>query len=252
MVIRRDGGAGAPSKAAPPKIAKPQSSWASVTSAANAKGRENKIARGAAQISGGGQPVAPGSRNAQPQTGGGSPIQSFSSIPQIQSSSAPMTPPAPSVEDYQASDSILTAALGALDRALKDYGAQWDSDVSNYERDYGQGLSDLGWQDRDAQTAGDQMGWNWDDILTSSGRAYQNQMGDFANRGMLQSQGYADALQSLERSLNDQRTAMGTARTDYLGDMNRQKTENQNQDTLARQQARAESTARRAAQYGIV
>lgn len=166
--------------------------------------------------------------------------------------SAPMpsiTPPAE--EDYFASDQILTAALGALDRALKDYNSQYDTDVSNYDRDYNEGLGNLGWKDQDPGEAVN-LGWDWNDLLTSSGRAYQNQSNDFANRGMLQSQGYLDAQRLLERSLNDQRGAMETGRTDFMGDMGRRKAEFTNQDTLARQQARAESAARRAAEYGIV
>jgi hypothetical protein len=158
---------------------------------------------------------------------------------------------APSEEDYFASDQMLTAALGALDRALKDYESQYTTDVGNYDRDYNEGLRNLGWRDQDPgepQT----MGWDWNDILSSSGRAYQNQTNDFANRGMLQSQGYLDAQRLLERSLNDQRGAMETGRTDFMGDMGRRKAEFTNQDTLARQQARAESAARRAAEYGIV
>jgi len=166
--------------------------------------------------------------------------------------SAPaVEPPVPSVEEYQATDSILTAALAALDRALKDYNTQYEADIQTYDRDYNQALGNLGWRDLDPGDAVN-MGWDWNDILTSSGRAYQNQLNDFANRGMLQSQAYADALQTLNRSLNDQRTAMDTARSDFLADMNRKKTEFMNQDTLARQQARAESTNRRAAQYGII
>jgi hypothetical protein len=45
---------------------------------------------------------------------------------------------------------------------------------------------------------------------------------------------------------------METGRKDFQGEMGRKKNEFTNQDTLARQQARAESTGRRAAEYGIV
>jgi hypothetical protein len=160
-------------------------------------------------------------------------------------------PPPPSVEEYQAKDAILAAALGALDKAMADYNAQYDADLKNYDRDYNEGLGNLGWQDLDK---GDpiSMGWNWNDLLTSSGKAYQSQLNDFANRGMLQSQGYADALALLERSLNDQKGAMDTARGDFRNEKDRGKSEFSNQDTLARQQARAESTSRRAAEYGVV
>lgn len=159
--------------------------------------------------------------------------------------------PVPSIGDYEANDSILTAALAALDRAMKDYESQATADTENYERDYSQGLNNLGWRDPDDGIEGN-FGWDWNDVLTSSGRAYQNQNNDFASRGMLQSQGYLDAQAMLDRSLNDQRTAMETGRTDFLSDLGRKKTEFQNQDTLARQQARAEAAARRAAEYGIV
>lgn len=159
--------------------------------------------------------------------------------------------PVPSIGDYEANDQILTAALGALDRAMKDYEAQYATDTANYDRDFNEGQRNLGWRDLDAGEPVS-MGWDWNDVLSSSGRAYQNQVNDFANRGMLQSQGYLDAQSLLERSLNDQKGAMESARTDFMGDLGRRRSEFQNQDTLARQQARAEAASRRAAEYGIV
>lgn len=158
---------------------------------------------------------------------------------------------APTEGEYQAQDAILAAALGALDRAMSDYNAQYDADLQTYDRDYNKGLGNLGFRDLDPGDAVN-MGWDWNDVLTSSGAAYQNQLNDFANRGALQSSGYADALAALTRSLNDQKGAMDTGRSDFLSDKARGKNEFVNQDTLARQQARAESTARRGAQYGIV
>lgn len=157
----------------------------------------------------------------------------------------------PSDEDYAANDQILIAALGALDRAMKDYEAQYKVDVDTYDRDYNRGLGDLGFRDLDP-TEAQNMGWDWNDVLTASGRAFKNTNEDFANRGMLQSSGYADALQLLERSLNDQKVGMDTARGDFMGDIGRRRSEFKNQDTLARQQARAESAARKASEYGIV
>ena len=89
------------------------------------------------------------------------------------------------------------------------------------------------------------------DQLTAAGRAYQSQLNDFASRGMLQSQGYADANSDLQRLMNDQYGQMATNKTNFMTGMERALSNYKGENTSSQQAARAEAIARRAAQYGL-
>lgn len=156
----------------------------------------------------------------------------------------PPAPAPPSIEDYLKGDSAYQTQLSALQGALARYLSDDTKQRGDYQVDYGRSLKDLGYDEGTKQ-------WNWNDTLTASGRGYQNQLNDFAARGMLQSQGYADAYSELVRMLNDQYNGVSTARTNFLSDMDRQKANYNAENTSSQQAARAEAIARRAAQYGL-
>ena len=160
------------------------------------------------------------------------------------SSVAPPVVTPPSEEDYLAGDSGYTTQLSALQSALQRYIADSDFQRKNYETDYGKSLRDLGYDEG-------KKAWNWTDQLTASGRGYQNQLNDFGARGMLQSSGYADAFNELQRMLNQQYDSLSNAKTTYMTDLDNQIANYKGENTSSQQAARAEALARRAAQYGV-
>lgn len=165
---------------------------------------------------------------------------------------------APSEEDYLKGDSAYQAQLSALQKALADFSADNTAQQGKYQTSYDDSLRGLGWQNGmadDPMTADvdetTQGGWNFNDQNTAAGRSYQNQLNDFAGRGMLQSSGYGTALDGLTRSLNDQHSSMDTAKQSFFDDLARQLSTETNQNTMSTQQAKADAIARRAAQYGL-
>lgn len=156
---------------------------------------------------------------------------------------APVVTP-PSEEDYLAGDSGYTTQLSALQSALQRYMADGDFQRKNYQTDYGKSLRDLGYDEGN-------KAWNWTDQLTASGRGYQNQLNDFGARGMLQSSGYADAFNELQRMLGQQYDSLSSAKTNYMTDLDNQLANYKGENTSSQQAARAEALARRAAQYGV-
>ena len=177
----------------------------------------------------------------------------YSAGPYINSSpgydSAPAPAPAPAVvvpseEDYLAGDSAYQTQFASLKAALERYKADQQLETSKYNTDYTTSLRDLGYDEGTKQ-------WNWTDQLTAAGRAYQSQLNDFASRGMLQSQGYADANSDLQRLMTDQYGQMATNKTNFMTGMERALSNYKGENTSSQQAARAEAIARRAAQYGL-
>ena len=183
------------------------------------------------------------SRSSNPG-GYSSPISSFGAP-------APSAPAAPTEQDYLAGDSTYQATIAALAKQLQNFNADISSQRGNRKLDYDKSLKDLGYVAPDPNARGAGPSWNWNDTLTASGRANQNQLNDFAARGMLQSSGYADSLQDLTRSLTDQYTGIDQANTQFNTDLDRQTARAKDENTSASQAARAEAIMRRAAQYGF-
>ena len=68
---------------------------------------------------------------------------------------------------------------------------------------------------------------------------------------MLQSSGYADAFNELQRLLGQQYDALSGARTNFMTDLDNQTANYRAENTANAQAARAEALQRRAAQYGL-
>ena len=151
---------------------------------------------------------------------------------------------APSEEDYLGGDAGYLAQSSALTSALQRFLADADFQRKNYDTDYNRSLRDLGYDEG-------KKSWNWNDKLTASGRGNQNQLDDFASRGMLQSQGYADAFQELQRMLGQQYDGMKTARGTFNTDLDNQIANYKAENTSSSQAARAEALQRRAMQFGL-
>jgi hypothetical protein len=188
----------------------------------------------------GGYSAAPASASAAPFGGGGGDYYGGG----YDGGGMAPTVSAPSEEDYLAGDSGYQTQISALKSALQRYLADSEFQKSNYMTDYNRSLRDLGYNEGDKQ-------WNWNDPLTASGKGYQNQLNDFASRGMLQSQGYADAYQELVRMLNQQYDAMSGNKTTFMNDLDRQIANYKGENTSNQQAARAEALARRSAQYSL-
>lgn len=171
----------------------------------------------------------------------------------------PVAPPKPKVtqENFLAGDESLKIQQAALMKALQDYTANNSADVSKYNLDYSKAIDNLGWRapvadDPKTTDINESMAgaWNLDDENKASGRAYQNQLNDFAGRGTLQSSLYKEALDGLMRSLNDQLGGIDTAKTNFESDKARELSTYTNENTNARNLARSDAIARWAALYG--
>jgi hypothetical protein len=165
---------------------------------------------------------------------------------------APAEPAAPKINpevDYLKEAGFMAQA-SALDKALQEFQSQDKAERGRYDIDYKKGLGDLGYRDEniDDNIAGQ---WDWNDVLTASGRGYQQNTNDFAARGMLQSQGYFDSLKNLERSLEDQRGAMGTARQNFGKERDEGMATYVNQDKASRDAARIAAIERLSSSLGL-
>ena len=179
-----------------------------------------------------------------PAPGGYSAGPSLTSAPMVSDPAPAPEVAVPSEENYLAGDSSYQTQFAALKAALERYQADQQLETSKYNTDYTTSLRDLGYDEGTKQ-------WNWTDQLTAAGRAYQSQLNDFASRGMLQSQGYADANSDLQRLMTDQYGQMATNKTNFMTGMERSLANYQGENTSSQQAARAEAIARRAAQYGL-
>lgn len=183
---------------------------------------------------GGGGYSAPSYGSSAPIT---SSVSGTSAVPAVEPTPAPKPV---SDEDWLAGDSTYQAALAALKKTLAGYQGQYDTSKTNYDTDYNSSLKNLGWN----QDAGS---WNQDDTNTAYGRSFENQLNDFAARDMLQSSFYGDALNDMLRQFNDQKSDLSTGRARYMTDLGNTLAQQKNENDLAKQQARAESIARKAA-----
>lgn len=158
------------------------------------------------------------------------------------------TPKTPSEADYLKGDSTYQATVSALAKQLSNFTTDINAQEANYDIDFNKAVQELGYI---PGVDGGANAWNWDDQLTASGRSYQQLLNDFASRGMLQSQGFADSQNDLTRSLNDQYGQLSTARQTFGSDLDRQLANYKDENTASSQAARAEAILRRAAQYGL-
>jgi len=189
--------------------------------------------------------------------GGGTNVGPFVSAPIAAPAPQPVAPPpAPSITPEQ--DPTYLAQLAALQAALNNYNATYNNNVNQYNVSYGDALKNLGWSAAAAGAKDNPLTpnideskgrWNTADQNTAAGRGFENQLNDFSGRGMLQSSYYANALNDLFRSLNDQRGQIDTAKTNYLGKLLSDKTDYSLQNKVSQQNARADALARIAAGY---
>ena len=158
--------------------------------------------------------------------------------------------------DWLAGDQSYIRQMAALKAALDNFTADQGAQTSRYNTDFNEGVKSLGWKGRPAAEGDakwDSVGGQWDetDNNTASGRAFTNQLNDFAGRGVLQSSLFGTARNDLQRSLNDQLNSVVTGRGNFLDDLVRQRTSYTQENENSGRSAREEALARMAAMIGI-
>lgn len=202
-------------------------------------------------------PAAPAPAPTQRTTGSYDMPPSYS--PDAQSyGGGPSAPAAPAMSeaDWLAGDQSYIRQMAALQAALQNFSADQGAQTTRYNTDFNTGLSQLGYTGRPAAEGSNPWAaeggtWNETDQNTASGRAFSNQLNDFASRGILQSSLFGKSRNDLQRSLNDQLNSVVTGRTNFLDDLTRQRTAYQQENESAGRSAREEALARMAASIGI-
>lgn len=159
----------------------------------------------------GGAPVA---KPRVPQTGGSTGLGTSSTGSVAAFSAAPAMagaetagPPQMSEEDFLAQDAEFNDTRAGAEREFQNLVSQLARQRGEYELDNNNTLRNLGWRNN---------GWDQQDKLSGYGQAYQNQLGDFASRGMLDSSLYGGALNDLNRGFNQQRDDLGGALQQFI------------------------------------
>lgn len=155
---------------------------------------------------------------------------------------APEPPPTITVPDAKA-DSTYQAQVSALARSLTDSQAQSSLAGSQYDRQYGAGLKNLGYNQ--AKKSFDPRGHG------SFGQAFQGNEGDFAGRGVLHSGLYAQSNANLSDVFNQRVTDMGGARGDFQDARALQDQQAQSANSDQKGAALQDAISRIVAQYGI-
>lgn len=152
------------------------------------------------------------------------------------------TPPPMSQDQYLAQDAEFLGTQSDAEREYQNLIAQLTRQRGEYELDNKNTLRNMGWGDN---------GWNQTDRLTGYGQAYQNQLGDFASRGILDSSLYGGALNDLNRGFNRQRDDLQGALSQFLGGQEQERTQAEAAKTAAITAAQRQAIARYAAQFGV-
>lgn len=159
-------------------------------------------------------------------------------------------PPKPPTEDeYLKTDGVYTSQQGALQSILDALKADTTAQGSEYDTSYAKNLKDLGWIE--PKSAGEQGQWNTSDLLTAYGSSFKGNKDDFAARGLYDSSGYDLSNQNLNRSFNDQRTGMDTARKTFKDDLQRQVGAGEGEYAANLGRARADAIERYKALYNL-
>lgn len=156
------------------------------------------------------------------------------------SAASPVAPPPMSDDDWLAADAGYLGSIKALEQKLRDFEVENESTRKKGIQDYDDSLLRLGWM-KDANN------WNQEDRTTAYGNAYQGQMGDFASRGLLQSTLYDQARTDMLGNFNRQKGDMDTSHTNFIEELQRALTGKRTDTQLGKDQARVEALARRAA-----
>jgi hypothetical protein len=131
------------------------------------------------------------------------------------------------------------AALAALRNASELFSADQRSAKDRFDVDYGKAVQDLGW------IADPSGGGRWDEgeLFTSqgketaSGRAFSNQLNDFASRGLLQSGLFSAQRNALQNEMSDRLKSQEQTRTRFSEDLTTKERNFQSEQERARMDA---------------
>lgn len=148
----------------------------------------------------------------------------------VDSSFVPTAPAAPKYSEPAQADLEKSVGYLARNKALTDalglFNAQQNTDSTRYNLDYGDSLKKLGYMSAPGAADPGAAGGSWDEgrayneqgLSTVSGRAFTNQLNDFAARGLSQSGMFMAANANLRNQLNDQRGSIEKNRTQFSED----------------------------------
>lgn len=145
---------------------------------------------------------------------------------------APVAPkPVPKTpEQWLAGDTTYTSQQNSYQKALKDYLANYNSELQKYGNEY--------------KAATDKVGLERQEGLT-------NMADDFAGRGLLNSGVYGESLQKYNTDMDTRLADMQRAKSAYEGDLLADKNTWQGTQAELLQRAKQEALQRRLATYGL-
>ncbi len=153
-------------------------------------------------------------------------------------------PPPPSQDEWLAQDSQFIDEKSAAEQDYQNLLAKLAQQKTDYELDNKNTLRNLGWQS-------DNNSWNMNDRLTGYGNAYQNQLNDFASRGLMDSSLYGEAQNDLNRGFNQQRDDLATALQNFNAGQATDRASAQTSRDQAQAAAQRQALLRYAAQYSL-
>lgn len=170
------------------------------------------------------------------------------------SSTAKVTKPKiPSKKEWRASDSAFVAEQASIEAELQNILNQIANQRTKINADYGETYRNLGLRQVEGSKKDDWSNavWDRDNLLGAYGQSMNNQVNDFAARGLLDSGLYTQELGTLTRGFDQQRGDLARGQGSAIEDLDLQRSTAQTQRETALNRARAESAARRAAAYGL-
>jgi len=158
---------------------------------------------------------------------------------------------AAALASWQGNDPTYINEMSQLNNAQSNY----DNDVATQKSGYDlntyqpalQALGYTGALDSNGNAVASPGSWAYNDKNTAIGSSYQSQLGDYANRGMLQGTGYANALTNLQRSAQQSLDQATTARQTNQQALDAGQTAEDQQIQQQKNTAAANSAARFAA-----
>jgi len=169
---------------------------------------------------------------------------------------APEPPKPPSDEDWWKSDDAFIAEQGSLKNNLDRALANLTQQRSSYDTDLISTLKNLGWTWGGGSPSGiegfEQGSWDPNNMLGAYGQGVYNLNNDFAARGLLDSSFFNDATNNFNTDMNNQFSGLVSNRNQFLNARTSDEETANSTYQNALKQAKAESLARRAAQFGVL
>lgn len=209
-----------------------------------------RTARQVSRSSGGGGSYGGGGGGGSYDTYGGGSVapNAFGAVAEI------AQPATPTDDEWWNSDSGFQAEQGSLKTSLDSALANLTQQRTGYDTDFMTTLKNLGWGwgDNTKLDGFDKGAFDPTNQLGAYGQGLTNMNNDFASRGLMDSSFFADALTDFNTDMNNQYQGLVGGRNQFRNERAADELAANNEYKQALARARAESLARRDAQYGIV